>query len=173
MQKCCFLCQETSHSFTQKNMIFWNNFIWMHYDWLICSYKAAACKMLSFACEKLATIELLPQSWDYMYVCLTLYSLYQIKLCRSHVWITNFITHFITDFWYIEVSYKVNDKVGNESQLPIHDSSIRYGAIDKPSFFKPSLTHFQNQSNQALITHKYVWFLDVHDCACNFFDHME
>ena len=38
--------------------------------------------------------------------------------------ITDFVTDFLTDCYVIKASYRVNDKVGNESQLPIHDSSI-------------------------------------------------
>ena len=38
--------------------------------------------------------------------------------------ITDFNTDYVIDFYFTKVSCKVNNKVGNESQLPIHDSSI-------------------------------------------------
>ena len=38
--------------------------------------------------------------------------------------ITDFIVEFITDFYLVKVSNKVHNKVCNESQLPIYDSSI-------------------------------------------------
>ena len=37
---------------------------------------------------------------------------------------------FITDFYYIKVSYKVHVKIGNESQLSIHETSISI-SVDK------------------------------------------
>ena len=39
--------------------------------------------------------------------------------------ITNFIMDFVTVFYLVKVSFKVHNKVCNESQLSIHDSSIK------------------------------------------------
>ena len=52
---------------------------------------------------------------------------------------------FITDFYIVKVIYKVCNKVGNESQLFIHDSSnsLRFQANKKSSLIESLKVHFE------------------------------